>query len=187
MLIILGESGSGKSTLEKYIIENTNLKKTISYTTRPMRDGEVNGVDYHFVNEYEFNKLESDGFFLETATYSSNWRYGLPKSECTNDRVAILTPKGLRKVKEYMKDNQALYVYSIYLHVDRASRLAKLVTTRPDLIDECIRRNIYDLGAFDGIEDEVDIVLENKEYRFSVETLFDKLKHKLEERGVELV
>ena len=36
-------------------------------------------------------------------------------------------------------------------------------------------------------EDEVDIVLENKEYRFSVETLFDKLKHKLKERGVELV
>lgn len=181
MLVILGESGSGKSTLEKYIIENTYFKKAISYTTRPMRNGEVNGVDYYFVDEDEFNKLESEGFFLETASYSANWRYGLPKSECTNDRIAILTPKGLRKVKEYIKDNQELHIYSVYLHVDRANRLSKLVTTRPDLIDECIRRNIYDLGAFDGIEEEVDLIIENKEYRYSVDQLYKLLKDKIME------
>ena len=179
MLIILGESGSGKTTLQKYICDNTNMKRAVSCTTRPKRDGEVQGKDYYFINDEEFNKLESDGFFLETATYSSNWRYGLPKSECTNDRVAILTPKGLRKVKEYIKDNQGLYTYSIYLHVDRASRLAKLVTTRPDLIDECIRRNIYDLGAFDGIKDEVDYVIDNYEYRYSTNQLFENIKKEL--------
>ena len=57
MLVILGCSGSGKSTLEKYIVERTHFKKNISYTTRPMREGEIDGVDYYFVNEETFNKL----------------------------------------------------------------------------------------------------------------------------------
>ena len=48
MIILVGESASGKSTIEKILTEKYGYKKTISYTTRQPRDGEINGVNYHF-------------------------------------------------------------------------------------------------------------------------------------------
>ena len=182
MLIILGCSRSGKSTLEEYIVERTHFKKTISYTTRPIREGEVDGIDYHFVDEEMFNKLESEGFFVETATYSANWKYGLPKNECTNDAIAVLTPKGYRRLLKYIQRNPDLNINltSIYLKTDKASRLIKLLQRDGDKgYYEAIRRSISDIGMFDGLEDEVDFVLDNREYRYNVEQLYQQLKDKI--------
>jgi len=58
MIVLVGASASGKSTLQKAMIEHSeNLKKVVTYTTRPPRKGEKNGVDYHFVSEKKFQKL----------------------------------------------------------------------------------------------------------------------------------
>lgn len=173
MIVIVGESGSGKSTLQDYIIEKTNnrYKKVISYTTRPKRSNEVDDIDYHFVDEEEFEKRDRANAFVETSVYN-NWHYGLCFGDLTDDSIAILTPHGLREVKKYI---DSFHLLIIYLSVDRGSRLAKLVTTRED-VDECIRRNISDCGMFDGIRDEVNVVLDNRGYRFDTEHLYKKLE-----------
>ena len=77
-IILLGESGCGKSSVANELCKNYNYEKIVTYTTRLPREGEVNGKDYFFISNEEFNNLKEQGCFLETATYN-NWQYGAPK------------------------------------------------------------------------------------------------------------
>ena len=54
IICLIGASGSGKSTLEKFISEKFGYKKIVSHTTRMARIGEINGKDYHFINNDTF-------------------------------------------------------------------------------------------------------------------------------------
>ncbi|MBR8461673.1 guanylate kinase [Campylobacter sp. faydin G-140] len=76
ILVISGPSGSGKSTLlSRLLKEIPNLYFSISSTTREMRDGERDGVDYHFISEDEFKNGIENGEFLEWAQVHKNF-YG---------------------------------------------------------------------------------------------------------------
>lgn len=80
MLIVLsGPSGVGKGTVRKAIFDQDDNKflYSISMTTRKMREGEVDGVDYHFVSKEEFENEISTGGMLEYAKYVDNY-YGTP-------------------------------------------------------------------------------------------------------------
>lgn len=167
MIIIVGESGAGKTTLQKELVNifDTRFTKLVTYTTRPPRDMEQDGVDYHFVTEDEFEELKRNGFFLETATYRG-WHYGSPKCD-DYSAIAILTPAGLRAAIR-----AGVPVVSFYLKVDRRSRLIKLLK-RGDDIEEAYRRSISDVGQFDGIEGEVDFVIQNEGYQEDIYTLVD--------------
>lgn len=159
MLVILGESASGKTTLLKmFISENPKYHKIVTYTTRPMRDGEVDGVDYHFISQDAFNELVESGFFIEHAKYR-DWAYGTAKADCESENaIAILTPAGLRALKRLGYD-----VTSIYVYVDRRSRLINILA-RGDNIDEAYRRNLSDVGQFDEVIQEVDYVIDNTKF-----------------------
>ena len=188
MLIILGESGSGKTTLQQYICNKTNMKRAVSCTTRPKRDGEEDGKDYYFINDTDYLNLLDNNLLCEGANYRG-WFYGLEKSELKDNNILVATPSGLRRIKKYIKGNNLdINVISVYLKVDKLSRFIKILQRDGEKgLDEAYRRVTSDSGMFSEFEDEVDIVLDNLEYRFSVETLFDKLKQELEARGVELV
>ena len=68
LYIIAAPSGGGKSSLVKALLESTpNLQVSVSYTTRPMRPREQQGVDYHFVDQARFDALRNSGVFLEHA------------------------------------------------------------------------------------------------------------------------
>lgn len=169
MIVIVGESGAGKTTLQKELTDifDTRFTKLVTYTTRPPRDMEVDGVDYHFVTEDEFEKLKSSGQFLETATYRG-WSYGSPFPTKDNE-IAVLTPSGLRAAKR-----AGISVISFYIKVDRRSRLVKLLK-RGDDIEEAYRRSLSDVGQFDGIEEEVDYVIDNEKYREDIYSLIDTI------------
>jgi guanylate kinase len=78
LIVISGPSGVGKDTVIKRLLElDPKLKYSVSYTTRPPRPGEVDGVDYRFVNRGEFESLMREGAFLEYATYDGHL-YGTP-------------------------------------------------------------------------------------------------------------
>ena len=160
MFVILGESASGKTTLLKMFIEaNPQYHKIVTYTTRPIRDGEVDGVDYHFISQATFDEFVKRGFFVEHAKYR-DWSYGTAKADCESENaVAILTPAGLRALKRL-----GYNVTSIYMYVDRRSRLINILA-RGDNIDEAYRRNLSDVGQFDEITREVDYVIDNAEFR----------------------
>lgn len=165
MIVLVGASASGKSTLQKAMIEHSeNLKKVVTYTTRPPRKGEKNGVDYHFVSEKKFQKLLEQGYFVEHAEYRG-WHYGTAKTDCkeSNDYVAVLTPSGYRELKR-----TGINVVSIYLYVDRRSLMMNILQ-RGDDIDEAYRRNLSDVGQFDGIENEVDYIIDNTGFHMNVD------------------
>lgn len=169
MIVLVGESASGKSSIEKYLVDNYGYKKIVSYTTRPPRNGEIDDVDYHFVDVEKFSELKSKDFFAETATYR-DWYYGVAKEDCTDDKVAVLTPHGLRQVSK-IKD---INIISFYINVPRRDRLIKILQ-RGDNIEESYRRNVSDVGMFDGIEDEVDFVINNNGYEKSIKEMSEEV------------
>ena len=162
MIAILGESGSGKSTLLKMLTEHSpsRFKKVIYYTTRPKRKYEIDCVDYVFVDHDTFLKL-GEGCFFATNTKYKNWLYGIAKEDVADNvpiPVSVMNPSEMRELKRNGVD-----IFSVYLKVDRRSRIKKLID-RGDDIDEAYRRNLSDVGQFDGVENEVDIVLENNNF-----------------------
>lgn len=169
MIVLVGESASGKSSIEKYFVDNYGYNKIVSYTTRQPREGEVDGVDYHFIDQAQFHKLKEQEFFAETAVYN-NWYYGVAKKDCTDDKVAVLTPHGLRQVSKLQNIN----IISFYINVPRRDRLVKILQ-RGDSIEESYRRNLSDVGMFDGIEDEVNFVVCNNGYEKSVEEMAEEV------------
>lgn len=103
-VVLVGRMCSGKTTLAK-ALEEKGFKRIITYTTRPMRDGEVDGVDYHFIGSDEFKRLYNTGFFAETTIYkdsSGYLRYGSCKYDYSikNDTVIILNPQGVISLRE---------------------------------------------------------------------------------------
>lgn len=169
MIVLVGESASGKSSIEKYLVDNYGYNKIVSYTTRQPREGEIDGVDYHFINTEQFYKLKADNFFAETATYN-NWYYGIAKEDCTDNKVAVLTPHGLRQVSKIRDIN----IISFYINVPRRDRLIKILQ-RGDNVDEACRRSLSDVGQFDGIEDEVDYIINNDNYKKSITEMAEEV------------
>ena len=91
--------------------------------------------------------------------------------------MAILTPAGLRALKRIGAD-----VKSVYLYVDRRSRLISILT-RGDDIDEAYRRNLSDVGQFDEVAEEVDYVIDNSFFHMNKEQVLKCLKEILTEIG----
>ncbi len=80
MLVLSSPSGAGKTTICKEILKKvTQLKLSISYTTRPKRKSEVDGKDYFFTTEKKFQELQADDFFIENAKVFDHF-YGTPKN-----------------------------------------------------------------------------------------------------------
>ena len=72
--MLAAPSGGGKTSLVKALLEREpGMRLSVSYTTRPPRPGEQDGVDYHFVDEAKFMALKDAGEFLEHAYVHGNW------------------------------------------------------------------------------------------------------------------
>jgi guanylate kinase len=81
LLILAGPAGVGKSTLcDRLVREVPGFERVITATTRPPRPNEVDGRDYHFLSEAEFDARLAAGDFLEWAWVHRKYRYGTPKS-----------------------------------------------------------------------------------------------------------
>lgn len=80
LIVLSSPSGAGKSTISRMLLEaDPEVMMSISATTRPKRPGEVDDVDYHFVNDAQFDRMIADGEFVEWAPVFGH-RYGTPKA-----------------------------------------------------------------------------------------------------------
>lgn len=127
---IMGKSSSGKDTLYKMLLEKfTGFKTIILYTTRPIREGEVDGVEYHFVNEEETENLKKDGKIIELREYHTVhgiWKYftvddGQVDLSC-NNYLVIGTLDSYHNVKEYYGEE---YLVPLYIEVEDGERLMR--------------------------------------------------------------
>lgn len=125
----MGKSASGKDTIYQKLMQDQDLKLNpiILYTTRPIRDGEQDGVDYHFISEEQVRKLEEKGHIIEMRTYDTvygPWRYltvddGQIDLD-TENYIVIGTLESFLKVKNYFQADQ---VIPIYVYLDDGIRL----------------------------------------------------------------
>ena len=99
-VVLFGKQGSGKTTIADILVSKHGFKKIVTYTTRPIRNGEVDGVDYHFISKDKFLELVEAKFFLEFREYetlvngvSDIWYYGSPRWTIDDkQQTIILTP-----------------------------------------------------------------------------------------------
>lgn len=170
---LIGQSSSGKSTIERELTKK-GLKRIISYTTRPMRDGEVNGVDYHFVDEEEFSLLKSMNFFNETANYRE-WHYGLSLANVDyieEDWIAVVTIHGYMSLRDSVGSE---HINIFHIHVPERVRIIRQLN-RGDEVDEVFRRIHTDREDFFGVEELADFVIENIWVDSSVEKIYNIIK-----------
>ncbi|MHC4996948.1 MAG: guanylate kinase [Planctomycetota bacterium] len=105
LIVISGPSGVGKTTITRRVIERLNAAYSISMTTRPMAEGDVDGRDYHFVSVDEFKRAIGAGELLEWAEVFSNF-YGTPRASVEKmmaegrDVILEIDVNGAIQVKE---------------------------------------------------------------------------------------
>ncbi|MCQ2772185.1 MAG: AAA family ATPase [Bacilli bacterium] len=127
MIILVGASASGKTEVAKLLASKHGIVKAITTTTRKMRVGERDGVDYFFISKEEFLKRKKEDSFVETTEYNSNY-YGCSKSQIADDKAVIVDPNGL---KSFLALNNPTVV-TFYLHASDETR-AKRMKNRGDL------------------------------------------------------
>lgn len=156
-IILMGKSNTGKSTTAK-MLNKIGFKTMVTDTTRPMRPGEVDGIDYNFRTEKEFKKRIQEGYYLEYKEYDATFGhcyYGSPlKNFSVDNTVTVLTPAGVRDLKKSGLDG--FLILLLELDSDEIKRRA---TARGDKPQEIERRTIKDAVDFKDAEEMADIII----------------------------
>lgn len=117
LVVLAGPTAVGKGTVSTYIRDNyPNVLLSVSATTRRPRPGEVDGVNYYFVTDAEFDAMEASGQMLETAKVHNAFRYGTPRAPidaALAEGKSILLEidlQGARSVKQAMPDAALIFL-----------------------------------------------------------------------------
>ena len=143
-LIIVGKGGSGKDYMRK-ILEDRGFRYCVSHTTRPPRDGEVNGDDYYFISDEDARKnYIGGGLFYEHVSFN-NWIYGTSKKEFEVSNLFIMTPTGLGSMGK--KDREESIV--VYLDIDDGIRRDRLsLRNDADILERRLKADELDFSGF---------------------------------------
>jgi len=123
-IIISGPSGVGKGTICNVLLNDLNAWYSVSMTTRGIREGEVDGVNYFFISKDEFKKRIEDGQLLEYNIYNDNY-YGTPKDKVLEkleegiDVILEIEVNGARNIKKIFPDAVLIYIAPPSLEVLR--------------------------------------------------------------------
>jgi guanylate kinase len=139
LIVISGPSGVGKGTVIKKFVDDPELKLafSVSMTTRQKRAGEVEGVNYYYVTDEEFQKARENGELLECAQFVGNW-YGTPLAEVERLRnegknvLLEIEVNGCRQVKNKVPD--ALTIFIVPPDMDELERRIRGRATEPEEI-----------------------------------------------------
>lgn len=178
IIVLIGASGSGKSTIEHELATHHGFEKIISYTTREPRTGEENGKDYYFTNNETFKEMLDDKLFAEYDEYSQGRLYGTLVSDYTGgNKVVVLTPNGLRQLKQNSQNNS---IFTVLVNSSLGTRVKRYIDRCGvdkftfDDKNEIAARVERDFGMFLGLEKEVDLIVDNNE-GIDIENVVDKI------------
>ena len=155
---VMGKSSSGKDSIYHEIMEKgaLGLKPIIPYTTRPIRDGEQDGREYHFCTEDTVQRLQDEGRIMELRAYNTVygvWKYFTVDDERINlskyNYLYIVTLEGYTKIQEYFGADR---VVPIYIEVEDGERLMRAIAReqKQDVpkYEEMCRRFLADSADF---------------------------------------
>ena len=185
LIILSGPSGVGKGTVRRYIMDNYNIEwsYSISMTTRPRREKEVDGVDYYFVSQEEFQRNIDEDNFLEWQEFVGN-RYGTPK-----DKVEELRNKGknvfleieVMGATEVMNKVNDDRVISIFLMPPSLDALESRIRRRKTESEEIIRERL-DKGKKEmSMAGNYDYVVLNDDLARASQEIVDLIKKKMKQ------
>ena len=150
IIAICGEAGSGKDTLARELVEATGWNNIVSCTTRPPREGEIDGKNYYFLSNEDFVLKIVNNDMLE-ATIFNDWCYGtmISSLDVNNINVGVFNPAGI----EALKADPRIKLFVYYLDVPAKTRIIRQLNREenPD-IDEIIRRYKADKEDFSDLD-----------------------------------
>jgi len=180
---VMGKSASGKDTAFKRILESIpSLKTVIPYTTRPIRAGEQNGVEYYFTTEEELERLRAAGKIIEMRTYQTvlgPWSYATVQDGQIDleheNYLMIGTLESYQKTREYFGKERLI---PLYMEVEDGERLMRAMNRErqqavPRYAELC-RRFLADEADFS--EDKMKLAEIGKRYE---NTDFEKCLHEI--------
>ena len=173
ILVICGKTASGKNLVRDILVEKYNYNPIVTYTSRPPRKGEKQDITYHFISTDEFIKKINNGFFAEWKDYVTNdgiWYYGTALDDCMNasDKdVIILTPDGVRDLKNNDVNLIAVYLYSnlktirhrLKFRGDDLKEVERRISS--DIKDFKDAEMLADRIVYNNLNDNIDNVVEN--------------------------
>ena len=162
-LILMGKGASGKDTVKDILVKKHGFHSIVTYTTRPMRKGEIPDITYHYIQENEFLQKIKSNFFAEWKKYTINgdiWYYGSAKEDLEStdeDTVVILTPDGIRDIRKNGIDATVIYLYS---NLNTIRKRLKFRNDSNDAVEDRIQR---DIKLFKDAESLADRIIYNNE------------------------
>lgn len=147
LFYLIGKSSSGKDTLYRRIVEELGLIPAVLYTTRPIRDNEHEGKEYHFVDEAGFLRMKDQGKVIEYRTYDTvygKWTYFTAADSILlgdGNCIGIGTLESYVKVSSYFENGT---VVPLYIEVDDDTRFLRAVErekgqSKPKYLELCRR------------------------------------------------
>lgn len=184
MIILTGPSASGKTATCLYLQAHYGIKKVITHTTREMRKGEVNDVDYHFVTREEFQRMKDNDEFIETVCFNGNL-YGTSRKEVQIDKCMAVEFNGAKTYASFHDPKIIIF----YMKANEALRL-KRMQSRGDDCEKIKSRIANDHSAFemdDSIYHIIDCEVDTEKYdiKEAADFIYHKYLEILKERHIE--
>ncbi|MCI7263133.1 MAG: guanylate kinase [Otoolea sp.] len=186
---VMGKSASGKDTIYKRLREELpQLKTVVPYTTRPIREGETDGVEYHFTTEEDLKRKKEEGRIIEMRTYQTvfgPWSYATVQDGQIaleeNSYLLIGTLESYRNTRAYFGADALV---PLYIEVEDGERLSRAIARERQQklpkYEEVCRRFLADAADFSeeklkeaGIEKR----FENRDFSECIRVLLDEIAH----------
>ena len=186
LIILSGPSGVGKGTIRKYIMDNFKLKLSysISMTTRPQREKEIEGVDYYFVSNEEFDRNIKENNFLEWEEFVGN-RYGTPKDKVEKLRkegkhvLLEIEVNGASEVMSKVNDDRIISFFLMPPNIEALeSRIRRRKTESEEVIQERLNKGRKEMS----MTSQYDHVILNDDVARASQEIVDLIKKKIKGR-----
>ena len=169
LIALIGKSGAGKDTVLKELLkQKPDFNEVISCTTRPPREGEVDGINYYFITKEQFFDKMKNNEMLEYCSFN-NWYYGTPISSLKKDKVniGVFNPAGIRELHYNKEINLEIFYITAR---DKIRLLRQLNREENPNVNEIIRRYDTDTQDFLWIEDDFNPCIIVNDYDETPET-----------------
>lgn len=156
VVALIGKSGVGKDTTLAALCQNEDFHKIITCTTRPKRENEEDGKNYHFLSPQDFGERVLNGDMIEATCFKEDWFYGTDIHSLEKDKIniGVFNPDSVRCLMD-SKDLQVIYVY---IYVKPKTQLMRALEREENPnCEEICRRFLADKKRFLELEVEEDI------------------------------
>lgn len=191
--VLMGKSATGKDTIYKKILDSGKvyLKEVVTYTTRPIRENEKEGIEYHFVSEEFFNKQKSENKVIEYRVYNTihgPWYYFMVNDSQINidsetNYILIGTLESYEQIREYYGKE---VVIPIYIEIEDGERLTRALKREKEQTtpkyEELCRRFLADSKDYSEdnlLKNDIIVRYNNTDLDACVKTIIDDICNKM--------